>query len=234
MRVIARELLIWLSGYSAEMEIRALGAILFDMDGTLVDSDAAVERAWATWAGRYEVDPALAVSMAHGNPADVTVRALCPDLDLLAVAEAATFQLALQYDDLHDVVPTVGAHRLIQTLIECGLGWAVVTSADQRLATARLGAVAMNPPVLITADEVTLGKPDPEGYLLAAERLAVPPAQCLVVEDTETGLEAGRSAGAMTAAVKGLDADLRLNDLGDLAALLTGSSPGNDSTRLNP
>ncbi len=74
--------------------------------------------------------------------------------------------------------------------------------------------------MLITVDDVTAGKPDPEGYLLAATKLGVPPSRCLVVEDTETGLEAGRAAGASTAAVKGMDADLRLTSLNELAELL--------------
>ncbi|MGZ5384259.1 MAG: HAD-IA family hydrolase, partial [Acidimicrobiia bacterium] len=105
------------------------------------------------------------------------------------------------------------------------LAWAVVTSADRRLATARLGAAGIDAPVLVTVEDVTAGKPDPEGYLLAAKTLGVPPSRCMVVEDTEAGLEAGRSAGAITAAVKGLDADIRLNDLGSLADLLSEVSP---------
>lgn len=202
------------------MDIDLVRAVLLDMDGTLVDSDASVERAWMAWALRYDVDPVDALAIAHGNPAESTVRALRRDLDDIEVAEAAAFQLAMQYDDLVDVVATTGAHHLIETLDRHGLGWAVVTSADRRLAAARLGAVGISVPVLGTVEEVGRGKPDPEGYLLAARTLGVSPSSCLVVEDTETGLMAARSAGAMTAAVKGLDADLRLDDLGQLAELL--------------
>lgn len=198
--------------------------MLLDMDGTLVDSDASVERAWVAWANRYSIDPTDALAIAHGNPADSTVRALRPDLDEGEVAEAAAYQLAMQYDDLVDVVPTSGSHRLIETLDRHDLGWAVVTSADRRLAAARLAAVGMSVPVLVTVEDVVVGKPDPEGYLLAAQILGVSPSSCLVVEDTETGLDAARAAGAMTAAVKGLDADLRLGDLGQLADLLNTKS----------
>lgn len=133
---------------------------------------------------------------------------------------AAARQLALQYDDLADVVATAGAARLVRLLDEQALPWAVVTSADRRLARARLGAAGIDPPVLVTAEDVTAGKPDPEGYLAAARALGVPPAHCLVVEDSEPGLLAGRAAGARTAALKGLDGDLRLADLGELADLL--------------
>jgi sugar-phosphatase len=206
------------------MEIALVRAVLLDMDGTLVDSDASVERAWVAWANRYNVDPTDALAIAHGNPADSTVRALRRDLDEHEVAEAAAYQLAMQYDDLADVLPTSGAHRLIESLNQHDLRWAVVTSADRRLAAARLGAVGLSVPVLVTVEDVAIGKPDPEGYLLAAQILGVSPSSCLVVEDTETGLDAARAAGAMTAAVKGLDADLRLGDLNQLADLLNTES----------
>lgn len=202
------------------MGLDHIHAFLFDMDGTLVDSDAAVVRAWVAWADCYQVDPALAISRAHGRPAEATVRLLRPDFDDAQVANAAARQLAMQYDDLDDVVPTAGSHRLIEALDERDLGWAVVTSADRRLAIARLEAAAFSPRVLITIDDVKAGKPDPEGYLVAARRVGVSPSRCLVVEDTETGLAAARAAGAMTAALKGLEADLRLADLGALADLV--------------
>jgi sugar-phosphatase len=97
-----------------------------------------------------------------------------------------------------------------------------VTSADRRLAAARLGAAGIEAPVLVTVEDVSVGKPDPEGFLLAARLLAVPIGRCLVVEDSEPGLAAGRASGAMTAALKGLDGDVRLADLHSLATLLEG------------
>ncbi|MDG4756731.1 HAD-IA family hydrolase [Micromonospora sp. WMMD710] len=199
------------------MDLSGIDAVLFDMDGTLVDSDAAVERAWERWAAEYDTDPVAALAIAHGSPADRTVRRLLPGLDDSAVAAASARQLALQYDDLSDVTPTPGAHELLRTLARLGLPWAVVTSADARLATARLGAAGIDPPVLVTVEDVRAGKPDPEGYLRAAALLDVSPARCLVVEDAEVGLEAGRASGAVTAALKGLDGDVRLDDLTQLA-----------------
>ncbi|MCC3761793.1 HAD-IA family hydrolase [Glycomyces sp. TRM65418] len=195
-------------------------AVLFDMDGTLVESDAAVERAWEAWAVEYSVEPSAALAIAHGAPAPDTVAKLRADLDPADVAAAAARQLELQYDDLADVTATPGAHRLIGVLDRLDLPWAVVTSADGRLARARLAAAGITPPLLLTVEDVTRGKPDPEGYLLAADRLGVDPADCLVVEDSEPGLAAGRAAGATTASLRGLDADLILTDLGRLARLL--------------
>ncbi len=195
-------------------------AILLDMDGTLVDSDAAVERAWITWATEHRVDPDAAVALAHGSPADRTVRQLLPDLDDAAVAVSAQRQLALQYHDLSDVVLAPGAQRLLDTIERLKMPWAVVTSADVPLATARLGAAAIDPPLLITVEDVAVGKPDPECFLLAARQLGVDAQRCLIVEDSAPGLAAARAAGAMTAALRGFDGDVKLRDLNDLAELL--------------
>jgi HAD superfamily hydrolase (TIGR01509 family) len=195
-------------------------AVLLDMDGTLVDSDASVERAWTTWSAEHGLDPAAVLAIAHGSPADRTVRRLAPALDEASVATAAQRQLDLQYDDLSDVVAAPGAPELLAALDRTGLPWAVVTSADVRLAKARLGAAGIEPPLLVTVEDVRRGKPDPEGYLLAAGRLGIAPAACLVVEDSEPGLAAGRAAGMRTAALRGLDGDLRLADLAQLAHLL--------------
>lgn len=194
-----------------------IDAVLLDMDGTLVASDAAVERAWTTWAAEHGVDPAAVLAIAHGSPADVTVQRILPALTAEASATAAARQLDLQYDDLVDVTALPGVAELVRTLAELRLPWAVVTSADVRLAKARLGAAGIEPPLLVTVEDVAAGKPDPEGFVLAAERLGVPVGNCLVVEDSAPGLAAGRAAGAMTAALKGLDGDLRLAGLAELA-----------------
>jgi sugar-phosphatase len=195
-----------------------IAAVLFDMDGTLVDSDAAVERAWRTWATEFGVDPDAALAVAHGAPAERTVRLMLPGLTGDGVASAAARQLELQYDDLSDVVATRGAHGLLAGL---RLPWAVVTSADLRLAKARLGAAGIEAPVLVTVEDVRAGKPDPEGYLRAAELLGVAARDCLVVEDAEVGVAAGRAAGARVAALKGIDGDLRIDDLTQLERLLS-------------
>lgn len=203
------------------MDLRELQAVLFDMDGTLVTSDASVERAWTTWASEYGVSVAEVLSQAHGAPAESTVDRMLPQLDEVARTTAAARQLELQYDDLSDVVAAPGAFEVLAALD--GLPWAVVTSADLRLAKARLGAAGIDPPLLVTIEDISRGKPDPEGYLRATELLAVDPQYCLVVEDAEVGLAAGRAAGARTAALKGLEGDYQLRDLHDLKTLLNRS-----------
>ena len=195
-------------------------AVLLDMDGTIVDSHAAVERAWTVWAGEYGVGAREAIAIAHGSPAEVTIRRLLPGLDPQAVAASAARQLELQYDDLSDVAALPGTTELLEVLGRRRLAWAVVTSADRRLARVRLEAAGIAPPALVTVEDVTAGKPDPECYLRAAEVLGVAPDRCLVVEDAEPGVISGKAAGMAVAALSGLDGDIQLSDLGQLARFL--------------
>ena len=199
------------------MELQDIRAVLFDMDGTLVDSDAVVDRSWTQWATEYGVPVADVLAIAHGSPAEATIGRLRPDLPPAERAEAVARVLDIESSDLSDVVPTPGALELTALLDRRGLPWAVYTSASTRLAKVRLGAVGISPSILVTLDDVSRGKPNPEGYLRAAELLGVPAQQCLVVEDTEVGLSAGRAAGALTAGLKGIPADIELTDLHELA-----------------
>ncbi|GLZ55505.1 hypothetical protein Acsp07_51220 [Actinomycetospora sp. NBRC 106378] len=194
-------------------EVTVVDAVLFDMDGTLVDSDAVVERVWRAWARENDVDEDLVLATMPGRPAADTVREVRPDLDAEAHGRA---QLAKEYNDLDGVVAAPGAHELVAALT---VPWAVVTSADARLAGLRLGAAGITPPLLVTRDQLTHGKPHPEGYLRAAELLGADPTRCLVVEDTATGAAAGKAAGARVAGLKGIDADLPITSLTDLLEL---------------
>jgi sugar-phosphatase len=199
-------------------------AVLIDMDGTLVQSDAAVQRAWLRWADEYGVDPLALEPYTHGNTAQDTVRAVAPHLSEAAIQLAGDRQLQLQYDDLSDVIAAVGSRELIHYLGRAGIPWAVVTSADRRLASARLAAAGIDPPLVVTVDDVASGKPHPEPYLLAAKLLGVDPRNCLVVEDSPPGVTAGQAAGARVAGLRGTPADVAVDDLADVADLLAHSA----------
>jgi len=207
------------------MDLSGVQAVLLDMDGTLVDSDAAVERAWRAWAAEYRVDLGSAPPIAPGMPAVGNVRRLRPDLSDDAAAAAAQRQLTLQYDDISDVTAAPGARELLRDLDQLSLPWAVVTSADPILAGARLAAARIRPAVLVTSEDVRAGKPDPEGYLQAARRLAADPGRCLVVEDAEAGVRAGQAAGATVAALRAVPADIQIADLHQLRRLLRAARP---------
>jgi HAD superfamily hydrolase (TIGR01509 family) len=200
--------------------LRSIEAVLLDMDGTLVDSDAAIARSWTQWASRIEPERRVSVDEILGVTSFDAVLRIFPDYPPDEVPSAAREAMAMQYEDNHDVSATSGAHELLDLLVTRGLPWAIVTSADEPLARARLAAAAIVAPVLITEDDVSAGKPHPEGYLLAAARLGVDPRTCLVVEDSVAGLEAGRAAGCTTAGLRGNAADINVDDLGQLTVLL--------------
>lgn len=195
-------------------------AVLLDMDGTIVNSDAAVERAWRTWATEHEITWSRLEPYLHGSPTDRTIGLLLPNLDEAEAARSAERQLNLQVDDLADVVAAVGWPELHSALLTTGTPWIVVTSAPARLAKARLGAAGIEPDLLVTRDDVVHGKPDPEGFLIGARLLGVDAARCLAVEDSPPGIDAARASGAAVAALRGLDGDFRVGDLRDVARLL--------------
>src|SRR5271165_6112148 len=153
-------------------------AVLFDMDGTLVNSNAVVERIWRAWAARHGFDPEPILAVAHGRRTSETMHEIAPEIDY--AKEAAWFDEQEEVDR-EGVVEVRGAAALL-TQIE---RWAVVTSAHRKLAEIRLGSAGLPiPAVMVCGDEITQGKPDPEGYLKAALLLGASPGRCVVIEDT--------------------------------------------------
>lgn len=172
---------------------RAFGAFLFDMDGTVLNSIAAAERIWAAWAVRHGVDVETFLPTIHGVRAiDTITRLNLPGVD--AEAQAA-FITEAEIEDVEGIVEIPGAAAFLNSLPKDR--WAMVTSAPRDLALRRMAAAGIpEPAVMITAEDVQAGKPDPAGYLLAAKRLGLEPRDCLIFEDATVGIQAAEAAGA--------------------------------------
>ncbi|GAA0459588.1 HAD-IA family hydrolase [Streptomyces sp. NPDC046215] len=169
-------------------------ALLLDMDGTIVNSDAVVERCWRQWAGEHGLDPDEVMKVVHGRQGYATMAVLLPDRPMEQNHADNRRMLAAETADVDGVVPVAGAPAFMAAL--AGLPHALVTSADLRLAEARMGAAALPmPAVRVTAESVGASKPDPEGFLKGAARLGFAPEECVVFEDSEAGIAAGRAAG---------------------------------------
>lgn len=170
---------------------------LFDMDGTLVDSTAVVERVWGDLCRRHSIDPMALVEYAHGRQAQVTINHfLAHEPEEVRDAEYARV-LREETEDMDGVVAVPGAPELLARLRELGAPYALVTSAPLDLATARMAAAGLDmPPVVVTAERVAHSKPHPEGFLLGAEELGVDAEDCLGFEDASAGIAAVLASGA--------------------------------------
>mgnify|MGYP001290367947 CR=1 FL=1 len=216
------------AGADAELTARA---VLLDMDGTLVDSKAAVERAWRAWAGENGLDPEEVLKVVHGRQGPDSMAILLPGRPRELNVEESARVLASETADTEGVVPVPGASALLSALRT--LPHALVTSADDALMRARMGAAGLPiPPVVVTAEQVSAGKPDPEGYLKAAAELGFGPADCVVFEDSEAGIAAGVAAGMRVVGVgEGAEAapDAGVRTLEQVTAA---PAPGNTGIRL--
>jgi sugar-phosphatase len=169
-------------------------AVLFDMDGTLVDSTQVVERIWASWATRHNIPLEEVLYYSHGRPTIATLEHFLPgrrdhskELEELGDSEETQTE---------GILAIPGAAEAVHALQTQNRPWAVVTSAWRKLAETRVvGAGLPLPTVIVPIDEIRNGKPDPEGFLRAAAQLGVLPEECVVFEDTRPGIDAGLSAG---------------------------------------
>jgi sugar-phosphatase len=214
-------------------------AILFDLDGVLVDSAECIERTWRGWAARHRLDPEKVVTAAHGRRTRETIQLVAPEL--AADAEVASLEAneAMTAEGVHEIE---GARELLAGLFRNS--WAIVTSGIRTVAEFRIRLMGLPAPaVMICADDIERGKPDPEGYLAAAEGLGRKPADCIVIEDAPAGVEAARHAGMRVIAIIGTypvemlkQADAVVKRLKDLTVRREGAQilidVGSDSAQL--
>jgi sugar-phosphatase len=194
-------------------------ALLFDLDGVLVDSTRSVERQWRLWAQEHGIDPERILEIAHGRRTVEVITLLAPHLDIQSEVLRVENREA---DDTEGVEAMPGAAPLLATIPEAR--WAVVTSGTNHLATARLlHAKLPIPKVLVSADHVREGKPHPEPYLMGARLLGVQASECVVIEDAPAGIEAAHAAGmkaiglTSTFPASALKADSVIEDLRKLS-----------------
>jgi len=182
-----------MSGHGLSLPEGRYAALLFDMDGTVLNSIAAAERIWSAWATRHGLDVAAFLPTIHGARAVDTIgRLALPGVDPESEAEGITMA---EIDDVEGIVEVPGAAHFLRSLPAAN--WAIVTSAPKALAIQRMKAAGIPvPAVLVTSEDVAVGKPNPDCYLLAAKRLEVDIADCLIFEDAPVGIAAGDAAGA--------------------------------------
>jgi sugar-phosphatase len=169
-------------------------AVLLDMDGTLVDSTAVVERLWLAWAEPHGIDPETVLSVVHGRQGHQSMAIMLPERDHAINLRENDEMLATETNDVDGVIEISGAKALLEALLP--YPHAIVTSANVALMTARMQAAGLTvPAIAVTAESVSASKPDPEGFLLGATMLGVEPADCVVFEDSGAGIQAGLAAG---------------------------------------
>lgn len=209
-------------GYNQYMTVDATltaRALLLDMDGTLVNSDAVVEALWRGWADTHGLDVDEVLAVAHGRQGWATMAALLPDRPEAVNREDNARMLEQEKTIVEGVVPVAGAAAFMAAIAD--LPHALVTSADHALAETRMTAAALPLPELrITAESVAASKPDPEGFLKGAAELGFRPEDCLVFEDSDAGIAAAKSAG------------MRVIGVGPRAAAFTPTAHVEDLTRI--
>lgn len=184
-----------------EVSVQCKG-FLFDLDGTLVNSLPAVERAWCNWADRFGIAHDEVLNFIHGKQAITSLRHFMPGKSEQDIAAEFTRLEAIEAADTDGITALPGAIALLEHLNAAGIPWAIVTSGSVPVAHARHRATGLPvPEVFITAEEVKQGKPAPDAYLLGAQRLGLKPQECVVVEDAAAGVLSGLAAGCHVIAV---------------------------------
>ncbi|MFI6086928.1 HAD-IA family hydrolase [Streptomyces sp. NPDC051218] len=179
---------------AATASVLTARALLLDMDGTLVNSDAVVERCWRRWSERHGLDFDEVIKVVHGRQGYASMAVLLPERPMEENYAENRRMLAEETADMEGVVPVPGAEAFLASLE--GLPHALVTSADVPLSTGRMAAAGLSlPAVRVTAESVGASKPDPEGFLKGAAELGFAPADCVVFEDSGAGIAAGLAAG---------------------------------------
>jgi len=185
-------------------------ALLFDLDGVLIDSTPAVERVWTRWATQHGFDPAETVARAHGRPSLTTIRELLPNADHEAENRIVERN---EIEDLDGVVPLPGVLALLGSIPPNR--WTIVTSCTRALAEVRIHHAGVPvPKKFITSTDIVHGKPDPEPYRKAASLLGFPASDCVVFEDAPAGIRSGKAAGARVVAFRTTAPDSELRQAG--------------------
>ena len=200
--------------------------LLFDMDGTLLDSHVGVERVWEAWAHRHGLDWPQLLANLHGRRMEDTIRRnATPGMDIAAEC-AWVLEQELRVND--GIVPIAGARALLSALPP--ERWTVVTSATRALAEHRLRLTGLpSPRRLLPGDEIQRGKPDPQGYSMGIQALGIAPAEAVVFEDARVGIQAGRAAGARVLAIAGATPPEQLEDVEWIADYTALSYEGQDA-----
>ncbi|CAO96242.1 sugar phosphatase [Erwinia tasmaniensis] len=197
---------------------------LFDLDGTLVDSLAVVERAWTSWGERHGIAADEVLGFIHGKQAITSLRHFMAGATAQEIQQEFVALETLEAGDTDGIVALPGALRLLATLDELSIPWAIVTSGSVPVASARHAAAGLPAPAaFVTAERVERGKPEPDAYLLGAQLIDLEPEECVVVEDAAAGILSGLAAGCHVIAVNPPsdaerldDVDMVLGSLGEL------------------
>jgi sugar-phosphatase len=187
---------------------------LFDLDGTLVDSLPVVERAWSNWAKSRDLDPAVVLDFIHGKQAITSLRHFMPGETEEAIQQQFRLLERTEAEDTNGISALPGAVQLLERLEALSMPWAIVTSGSVPVARARHAAGELaTPEIFITAELVAKGKPNPDPYLLGAQRLGLKPEECVVVEDAPAGILSGLAAGCKVIAVNAPDDTPKLDQV---------------------